>query len=141
IASELKLESEPQRAAAVDAASSTMPFNLHYIPGDHTARQERYADLVSRVAAAAFPKFTDPIPKREGSGRIRVGFVSSHIASHVVMRYFADFIVGLDRERFETFVWSTGVIRDETTKEIASAVDDFAHGESTLEALAAAIRD
>jgi predicted O-linked N-acetylglucosamine transferase (SPINDLY family) len=141
IADELKLDSEPQRAAAVDAASSAMPFNLHYLPGDHTARQAKYADLVSRVATAAFAGFTEPVAPRERSDRIRVGFVSSHVASHVVMRYFADFMVRLDRERFETFVWSTGVVRDETTKEIAASVDHFTHGESTLEALVAAIRD
>lgn len=137
----LRLDSEPQRHAAVDAAASTMPFNLHYLPGDHTGRQVRYATLVAQAARAAFPQFAKPMARNGKPERIRVGFLGSHVAAHVVMRYFADFMVKLDRTRFETFAWATNPVRDATTEEIAANVDHFAHGEATLVDLAKSIRE
>ncbi len=52
--------------------------------------------------------------------------------THVVTRFFADFIVKLDGARFERFVWSTTEVQDAVTGEIAGAVDHFVPGESSI---------
>jgi len=140
IESDPRLGTGAQREAALDAATSVMPFNLHYLPGDHTARQCRYGDLVARAARAALPDFAHPLASRRGGGRIRVGFVGSHVREHVVMRYFADFMVKLDAARFERFVWSASEARDCVTEEMAASVEHLACGESTLAKLANDIR-
>ena len=57
IAQDPRLSSDVEREAAFDAATSVMPFNLHYLPGDHTARQCRYGDLVARAVRASYPRF------------------------------------------------------------------------------------
>lgn len=137
----LRLESPDERAAALDAASSVVPFSLHYLPGDHTSRQVRYAQLVAKAARAALPAHAQPLPPRsDRAGRPRVGFVSSHLYEHVVTRYFANFIVDLDATQFEKWAWSTSDARDARTAEIAAGVEHFAQGESTLAQLAADIR-
>jgi predicted O-linked N-acetylglucosamine transferase (SPINDLY family) len=95
---------------------------------------------VARAARAALPDFAHPLPSRRGGDRIRVGFVGSHVREHVVMRYFADFMVKLDAARFERFVWSASDARDSVTGEIAASVEHFAAGESTFANLATGIR-
>ena len=138
--STLRLDTPEHRAAALEAATSLVPFSLHYLPGDHTARQVRYADLVAKVTRATFPEFASAPTPRTKRERIRVGFVSSQVHDHVVMRYFSDFIVKLDPARFERLVWSTSDVRDGVTNEIAAKVDRFVPGESTLAALATDVR-
>ena len=95
----LRLDTDEHRAAALEAATSNLPFNLHYIPGDHTARQFRYADLVAKVTRSAFPEYASAPPQRPKGDRVRVGFLCSSVQDHVVMRYFSDFIVKLDPAR------------------------------------------
>ena len=71
---------------------------------------------------------------------MRVGFVGGHLREHVVERFFAAFITGLDPAAFERWVWSASDAGDARTEAIAAGVEHFAHGESTLEKLAADIR-
>ncbi|HEY2630085.1 MAG TPA: hypothetical protein VGI57_13225, partial [Usitatibacter sp.] len=140
IESGLHLDTNAGRQAAFDAASTNIPFNLHYLPGDHTARQFRYADLVARCVRASLPDFVTPIPPTPKSDRLRVGFLCSHVQDHVVMRYFADFMLKLDPARFERFVWATSDVSDVVTEEVARNVDRFMAGESTIARIAADIR-
>jgi protein O-GlcNAc transferase len=137
----LRLDSPEERAAALDAASSVIPFNLHYLPGDHTSLQCRFANLVAKAVRAALPEFavTPPVRPRTDSP-MRVGFVGSHLREHVVERFFAAFITGLDPAAFERWVWSASDAGDARTEAIAASVEHFARGESTLEKLAADIR-
>ena len=127
---------------ALDAACAVLPFGLHYLAGDHRARQERFADLVARVARAKFPSLAVPMePRPRGTGPVRVGFVSSHLRNHVVERYFGRFITDMEPGAFERFVWSASAIEDERTRAIASAVEHFHPGERDIGVLANEIRD
>jgi predicted O-linked N-acetylglucosamine transferase (SPINDLY family) len=132
----LPIDSDAGRAAMLDAASRVAPLGLHYLPGDHTTRQFRYADLVARSARIALSGLPRPARANPSGRRMRIGFVSAHVREHVVMRYFADFITKLDRAAFETLVWSTSGIRDTVTGEIASAVDRYSAGFSTIDEIA-----
>jgi protein O-GlcNAc transferase len=139
---ELRLDTEPDRAAALDAAATTLPFNLHYLPGDHVERQCRFGDLVARSVRAALPEYATALTARTagGGGRLRVGFVSSHLRNHVVARYFAAFITQLDPARFETWAWFTADDGDAWTREMAAGVGHFKGGAPAIAAHAQDIR-
>ena len=137
----LRLDTERGLEGALDAACSVLPFGLHYLAGEHRERQERFADLVGRVARAKFKMFTLPLEARaERGNRTRVGFVSSHLRNHVVERYFGRFITDLDGGEFERFVWSTSGAADGRTRAIGTAVEHFHAGERDIAVLADEIR-
>ncbi len=126
---ETLLDTPAQIAAALEAASSVVPFHLHYQAQDNGGLQRRFGALVSRCIAAAAPELArtcDWVPRAHG-GRLRVGFVSSHLHAHSVTRFFGGLITGLDRTRCESFVWHTGEASDDTSAAIAAAVDHFEH--------------
>ncbi|HST02040.1 MAG TPA: tetratricopeptide repeat protein, partial [Usitatibacter sp.] len=142
LASGLRLDSAPSIDDALDAACAVLPFGLHYLAGEHRERQERFSDLVARVARAKFPLLAaDMEPSPRGGRRVRVGFVSSHLRNHVVERYFGRFITDLDAGSFERFVWSTSGVEDERTRAIAAAVEHFHPGERGIGVIANEIRD
>jgi predicted O-linked N-acetylglucosamine transferase (SPINDLY family) len=139
---QLRLDSGEALDGAFDAACSVLPYGLHYLPGDHRARQDRFGDLVARAARAKYPRFADPPSAApRGGRRIRVGFVSSHLRNHVVERYFGRFLLELDPEAFERFAWSTSGASDERTRAIESGVDHFHGGEREVGEIAAEIRE
>jgi protein O-GlcNAc transferase len=133
--SDLRLDSDSAIAGALEAALAFVPFNLHYLPGDHLERQARYARLVARVARAAVPA---PSIAR-ATGKIRVGFVSSYMRTHVVARFFASLMTGLDPARFERWAWHTGGTGDAWTQEITRGVEHFDDTRTHVHDLAAAI--
>jgi predicted O-linked N-acetylglucosamine transferase (SPINDLY family) len=142
LASTLRLDTPTDVDGAFEAASSVLPFGLHYLAGEHRERQDRFGDLVARIARAKFPRLALPFaaPPRHGQ-RVRVGFVSSHLREHVVERYFGRFILELDPARFERFVWSTSGVVDARTRAIQAAVEHFQGGEREVGVIANEIRE
>ena len=122
------------------AASTVAPFYLHYQPRDNTDLQFRFGDLVARVMERAAPALVDELPPRRRDGRVRVGFVSSHLMQHTVSRYFSSLISGLDPARFDVRVWYTGGARDASTQSIAGHVSEFVQTNADVVGLAEEIR-
>lgn len=133
----LRLDTPRAIEDALEAAMGGVPFNLHYLPGEHEERQARYAALVERVARAALPGE----PRAPAGSRIRVGFVSGYLCRHVVTRFFVGSIAGLDAATFERFAWHTGSDRDETTAMISAGVDHFSAATGEPREIARAIRE
>ncbi len=128
--------------AAFECAQSVGVFGLHYLPGDHRARQQRFGDLIGSVAARARPQFVQPTrwrPLAHGGG-LRVGFVSAYLHDHVVERYFGGWIHGLDAARFERHVWYTGATPDARTAALRERVECYAEPTGSFDDLAAALR-
>lgn len=127
--------------AAFEAAQCVGIFGLHYLPGDHTARQRRFGELITAVAAQARPHYAQPPGWRAlaHGGRLRVGFVSAYLHQHVVERYFGGWILGLAPARFERHVWYTGASADARTAALRAAVDHYAEPEGSFDELAAAL--
>lgn len=128
--------------AAFECAQSVGVFGLHYLPGDHRARQQRFGDLIGAVAARARPQFVQPTrwrPLAHG-GSLRVGFVSAYLHDHVVERYFGGWIHGLDAARFERHVWYTGATPDARTAALSERVERYAEPTGSFDDLAAALR-
>jgi predicted O-linked N-acetylglucosamine transferase (SPINDLY family) len=142
IESRLALETPQSIDDAYRAAIGVAPFHLHYQPRDNTDLQCRFGDLVTKVMARVAPDLVQPCPwkPRAHGGRLRVGFVSSHLMRHTVSRYFGTFLTELDPERFDVCVWYCGDKRDESTERIANRVGRFIHTRAEARDLAPQIR-
>jgi protein O-GlcNAc transferase len=128
--------------ADFECAQSVGVFALHYLPGDHTARQHRFGEFIGAITARARPPWVTPLSWRAlaHGGRLRVGFVSAYLHEHVVERYFGGWITGLDASRFERYVWYTGASADARTAALRSTVEHFAEPSGSFDDLALAIR-
>lgn len=129
IESELRLDTPEHVAAAFEAASSMVPFHLHYRAEDNSELQKRFGAIVSRCVAAAAPELVQCCEWRAlaHGGPMRVGFVSSHLHAHSVSRFFGSLITERGEGCSETFVWHTGEDRDAATEALAQRVEHFRH--------------
>ena len=101
-------------------------FNLAYQGRDDKALQKKYATFIEALLLRAVPEYMASPAKRDASGRrIRVGFLSSFFHTCTAGMYFASWITGLDKSRFETFVYYTNTARDVLTEAVANAADHF----------------
>jgi predicted O-linked N-acetylglucosamine transferase (SPINDLY family) len=100
--------------AILDAVSSATDFYLHYTGGDVRDLQERYGRLISRIARAAYPDHAKSLTGSRGQ-RIRVGFASSNLYRHSVMKSHGCWITDLPRDRFEITVFRLGGLTDDWT--------------------------
>ncbi len=112
--------------AALVGASWTN-FYLAYQGRNDRELQSRYGDFVCGVLRAGVPEFSAPRPAPRRKGRLRVGFLSNFFFNCTVGRYFASWITGLDRDRFETVVFYTNPWVADDTRAIAAAADRFHH--------------
>lgn len=138
----LKLDSREHLVAAYHAVCGVTPFHLHYQPRNNTDLQCRFGDLVARVTSKLAPELTeacDGKPRAHG-GRVRVGFVSSHLMQHTVSRYFSNLITELDPKRFDVRVWYSGEKRDSSTDAIAGKVSQFVYANEDALVSARSIR-
>jgi protein O-GlcNAc transferase len=101
-------------------------FLLAYQGEDDLELQRGYSSLLSDIAGHARPEWREPRAVRfDGGRRLRVGFVGASFRDHTIGRYFERWITGLDRARFERFVYHTAPVSDELTARIANLVDHF----------------
>ncbi len=115
------------RECGTAVASLKSPFYLHYQGGDMRPVMERYGALVDRVVRAWQPELCVPPPMPPVEGRLRVGFASWLFRHHTVGKLFGDWIRGLDRRRFEVFVYHLGPKVDDLTRALADCADTFRH--------------
>ncbi|MBK7470976.1 MAG: tetratricopeptide repeat protein [Betaproteobacteria bacterium] len=101
-------------------------FYLGYQGEDDLGLQREYADLISRLARAAAPDWTAaPEPAARAGRRLRVGFASSFFRRCTVGAYFASWLTGLDRRRFEVLAFHFGSEIDAGTLDLRARVDGF----------------
>jgi predicted O-linked N-acetylglucosamine transferase (SPINDLY family) len=121
----LALDSAEGRGRAIQAMTTLTDFYLPYQGGDVRGPQERFGALLGRIAAAAYPHHTQALAPSRAAGRIRVGFLSSHWRHHSIGKLFGGWISHLDRDRFETVMFSTGRGGDSVTEALAAHADQF----------------
>lgn len=115
---------------AEDALADTRwtNFYLAYQGRDDRELQRAYGKLMQRVLRPAVPQWLQARPSRAASrARIRVGFFSFYFFNCTVGRYFASWIEGLDRSRFEVFVYYTNPWVADDTRRIAACAERFRH--------------
>lgn len=117
-------------------------FYLGYQGEDDLALQCQYADLISRLAAAAAPAWmVAPAPLARGNRRLRVGFASSHFRRCTVGAYFESWLTSLERSRFEVFAFHFGSEVDAATLALRARVDRFLQSAWGVRGIAQQIRD
>ncbi len=143
LAQGLDLDDSNRRQTAYGAALTVTPFHLHYQPRDNTALQCAFGDLVQKVMDRVAPRLVSGVTWRAHAhgARIRVGFVSSHLADHSVTRFFGRLVTDLDAQRFEVFAWNTGPYGDQVSERIAGAIAHFESAHADPLQVAARIRD
>ncbi len=85
-------------------------FHLHYIDADHRAAQALLGEHLVACARAL------PPPTPHAGDRLRVGFASSLLTGHTVSALFGGWIAGLDRSRFDVFVYQLFSPADDNTR-------------------------
>ncbi|MEP7064082.1 MAG: tetratricopeptide repeat protein [Betaproteobacteria bacterium] len=100
-------------------------FLLAYQGDDDKPLQQRYATLMATLLAGAAPAAALPARAPRNGRKLRVGFVSSFFRDGTVGRYFASWITGLDRARFEIIVYHLHASDDKLVGELRAASDAF----------------
>lgn len=96
-------------------------FPAHYAcRPDDASLQRRFGGAVHRLVATAHPDLVSPLPSQGPAGPLRVGFVSSLLRRHTVLKLFGPWIRGLDPSRFEVHVWQLGPVDAETRSLVAA---------------------
>ena len=82
------------------------------------------------LAAEVLPPSPTRPRRRQGDGRLRLGFVSADLHAHPVGRLIVGLFERLDRNRFEVFAYSTcKETTDPVRRRIVAAADGFRHYE------------
>jgi len=116
-------------------------FSLAYQGGDDRTLQEGYSDFVSALLARAVPALQAPMAQpKVADRRIRVGFLSAELRTCTIGDYFASWMFGLPRDRFEIWCYFTGYASDALTAKIAATCDRFQGFDGSVDALSAVIR-
>jgi uncharacterized protein (TIGR03032 family) len=103
----------------IDATNTTVPTNFFSAyAGYDDCHVQRQLAKVYRV-----PHLVEKGSRRNRSGRIRVGFLSSHFHDHTIGRLNLGRITLLDRERFEVTVIRLGHERDVMAERFRAAAD------------------
>lgn len=103
-------------------------FYLAYQGLDDKSLQTGYAHFVAAMLEKIAPQFMQPRAKKNTAGRrLRIGYLSSFFRNCTVGMYFRSWIMQLDREQFEIFVYHTRQETDAVTREIVNACDHFRH--------------
>jgi len=111
----------PEQAGQLLADLAWVNFPLAYQGLDDHALQVRYGQWLTRLLQHALPVWPDKRPPAPRTGgKVRVGFASSLFHRSTVCGYFGGWVIGLDRDRFEVFVYHTGVREDDMTRAVAA---------------------
>jgi predicted O-linked N-acetylglucosamine transferase (SPINDLY family) len=103
-------------------AASSFAFLGLSTSGSH---QRHVAELWTRSKYPASPAL-GPIPKRQGAGKIRVGYFSGDFCNHPVAFLTAGLFEAHDRDAFEIIAFSYGQdTRDEMRRRLEGAFDRF----------------
>lgn len=117
-------------------------FFLAYQGRDDLKLQKIYADFLSSILRRICPDLFVERPRRGAlDRRIRIGFASRFFYESTAGNYFQSWITGLDRSRFEVFVYYTHSYHDRLTERIGAAADHFAAYRPDVNAWATRIAD
>lgn len=115
---------KPQVALAEAGWSN---FYLAYQGRNDLRLQSRYGDLIEAVLRHDVPEFFRERPRRTRAGKHRIGFCSHFFFNCTAGRYFASWVLDLDRTRFDTEVFYTNPWIADDTRAIAAAAGRFHH--------------
>jgi protein O-GlcNAc transferase len=107
-------------------AHSNLLLALNFVPGltgEQLLAEHRAFDVQQcQGLAPAAPSWPN---SREPERRLRIGYVSGDFHLHPVGSYLVGPLEAHDRQAFEVFCYSNGVVEDEVTARIAHATDNW----------------
>ena len=112
---------------AVNSLSYATNFYLQYQGKNDLDLQVKYGNFVHKLMAAAYPQWSQqlPPPENTGSGKIRIGFISSFFRNHTVGKLFLGWIQLLNRDKFEIYCYYLGSDHDGMTSKYKLFSDVF----------------
>ncbi|MSN25195.1 MAG: methyltransferase domain-containing protein [Geobacter sp.] len=135
------LDTAEQINDAVVGIGALTPFFLPYLGGNVKDLQVKYGSWICSIMAAKFPQFTDPLPQRSSTGKIKIGIVSNYFYNHSNWKIpIKGWLEQLDRRLFSIHSVYTDEISDQATEQARSLSDSFLQSCDT-DALAAGIYD
>jgi protein O-GlcNAc transferase len=105
---------------------SMLLFDLNYLP--ETTPEALYAEACrwnSLYAAPVASRIQPHTNAADPDRALRVGYVSSDLHNHAMMRYILPVLERQDREQFELYAYSTSSKNDEWTGHIRASVTGF----------------
>jgi len=141
---ETTLDTAAGRVSALQAVKGWANFYLAYQGRNDRAVQHQYGQLLNRVMTANYPQWAGraAVPPRPPAGKLRVGYVSSCVHDHSVMKSHLGWIHEHDKSKVDLYIYYTGTTVDSTTEEVKRNNPQFRHTPGDLEgACEAIVRD
>ena len=129
------LDSEDQKAQALDGVRSTTNFFLQYQGCDDLYFQKKYGCFVHKIVAANFPQWTKEkqlLPAVPGQ-KIRIGYVSTFMHNHTVGAFLYGWLKSHTSSDFEIHCYHMGKKVDTLTRQLQSMSDCFHHFSGDIE--------
>lgn len=117
----LKLHESAQTLDQVVGSYGQYLYVLHFLPfsiAEQRKAAERFQTFFSQVKQISHPK---PTRKKE---KLRIGYISPDLRSHVVLRFSYVFFCKYDHERFEVYVYANNK-EDLFSKYLTTIVDNW----------------
>ena len=121
----LDTEYQYTKKQIVDSMKSSTNFYLSYQGRNDISLQKKYASLVERLTEKIYPQFHQERRINKSKKFIKVGFVSSFLKNHTVSTLFKNWIIKLNRNFFNIFVYYIGNKFDKTTTQIKESSNNF----------------
>ena len=135
--SQIPLDSPETITNVLKGISQNTIFYLHYQGKNDLSVQLQYGQFVHQVMAANYPEWVKPLPmpSMETDGKIRVGYISNNMRSHVVAQMLIGWLKKHDRNKFKIYSYSINEAKDFRTQEFIIYSDIFRQIPNNLEAV------
>lgn len=130
------LETPEERENARAGIGRFSNFYLCYQAQNDIELQCQYGNLVHKIMAANYPRWTAPLsmPPLKENNKIRIGYVSAYLHSYSGTLWLTGWLRHCDRESFEIYCYYTGNEPDAITQQFQDYSDVFHHIPHNLEA-------
>ena len=111
----------------IEALQSSTNFLLSYQVENDLKLQIKYANLVTSLSNKIFKnKFLNHKSKNYNSNKkIKIGFISSNFKFHSVSKTFKNWIININKNLFESFIFHIGNDFDEISNTIKNSTNNF----------------
>ena len=134
---QIPLDNPETRENVIKGLSFSTNFYLHYQGKNDLCVQVKYGNFVHQVMAANYPEWVKPLqmPALDTDGKIRVGYISNNMKSHVVANITIGWLKKHHRNKFKIYSYSVNEAKDLKTQEFIIYSDVFHQIPDDLEAV------
>jgi len=139
LAQEIKLDTEEEKKAALEAVGDHVNFSLSYQCKNHVKLHQKYGKIVHRVMFANFPEWMQAktLDKSLTNRKIKLGYVSNLMCVHVLGDpLMLGWVENHNKEDFEIYSYNVNPKNDEITQRYQASSDFFYHIPANLPAIA-----